>query len=165
MSFWDGSKWINEERTVVPQTPRRAPRMSGALISTAIAVAMIALPAATLAKGGGAGGTTPSWIALSSVNGTNAASTQPTLGSTVGFAAGYPSTTKNPWVSVMCYQGSTLVYGEGGTVGHQFQLGGATSDWVALGGSATCTAELGDLYWRGGHEYYTYLATTSFSAN
>ena len=47
MSFWDGTQWINEERTVGPRAPRRAPRMSGALISTAIAVAMIALPAST----------------------------------------------------------------------------------------------------------------------
>jgi hypothetical protein len=138
-------------------------RIRGALISTAIVVALVAAPASALAgKPGSGGGTTP-WIALASVNG--AAPVHPTLGSMVSFATGYPSTTKNPWVSLMCYEGSTLVYGEGGGPTHQFQLGGASSEWLAVGGSATCTAELGDLYWKGGHEYYTYLATTSFGAN
>src|SRR5665811_2354282 len=130
-------------------------RIVGAILSAAVLAALIAAPAATLAAKGGSGGTTASWIALSSVNGA-AATVQPSLGSTVSFAAGYPSTTKNPWVSLLCYQGTTLVYGEGGGPSHQFQLGGASSDWLAVGGSATCTAELGDLYWRGGHEYYTY---------
>jgi hypothetical protein len=140
-------------------------RIRGALISAAIIAAIVAVPATALAKGGGSGGSfgpTP-WIALSTVNG--GAPVHPTLGSAVGFAAGYPSTTKNPWVSVMCYEGSTLVYGEGGGPTHQFVLGGASSVWLGVGGTANCTAELGDLYWRGGHEYYTYLATTSFSAN
>jgi hypothetical protein len=138
-------------------------RIRGALISTAIVVAMVAAPASALAGKPGSGGSTP-WIALASVNG-GAATVHPTLGSWVGFAAGYPSTTKNPWVSLTCYEGSTLVYGEGGGPGHVFQLGGAGSVWLNVGGSATCTAELGDLYWRGGHEYYTYLATTYFGAN
>jgi hypothetical protein len=137
-------------------------RIRGALIATAIVLALVAAPASALAKGGSGGSTTP-WIALASVNGS--APVHPTLGSWVGFAAGYPSATKNPWISVMCYEGTNLVYGEGGVVGHLFQLGGGSSEWLALGGSATCTAELGDLYWRGGHEYYTYLATTSFNAN
>lgn len=135
----------------------------GALISTTIAAALLAVPASTLARGGGSSGGTTPWIALASVNG--AAAVYPTLGSMVGFSTGYPSTTKNPWVSLMCYEGSTLVYGEGGGPTHQFQLGGASSEWLAVGGTATCTAQLGDLYWKGGHEYYTYLATTSFGAN
>ena len=118
-------------------------------------------PASALAKGTAA--STP-WIALASVNGTSAASVQPTLGSSVKFNAGYPNTTKNPWVSLNCYQGGTLVYGEGGSPSSTFSLGGGSSVWLATGGAATCTAELGDLYWKGGHEYYTYLATTSFSA-
>lgn len=140
-------------------------RIRGALISAAIIAALIAVPATTLAaKGGGAtGGPTP-WIALASVNGA-AATVHPVLGSSVGFASGYPSTTKNPWVSVMCYQGSSLVYGEGGGPTHQFVLGGASSNWLSAGGAANCTAELGDLYWVGHREYYKYLATTSFSAN
>jgi len=145
---------------------RATGRIRGALISTAIIAAVIAVPATALAaRGGGSGGTagTP-WIALASVNGA-APTVHPSLGSAVGFASSYPSTTKNPWVSVMCYEGSTLVYGEGGSPTHQFVLGGASSTWLGVGGTATCNAELGDLYWRGGHQYYTYLATTGFSAN
>jgi hypothetical protein len=141
-------------------------RIRGALISAAIIAAVVAVPATALAAkghGGTSGGPTP-WIALASVNGA-AATVHPVLGSSVGFASGYPSTTKNPWVSVMCYSGSTLVYGEGGGPSHQFVLGGASSVWLGAGGAATCTAELGDLYWVGHREYYTYLATTSFSAN
>lgn len=135
------------------------------LLSSLAIVAILAIPATALAaKGGGSTGS-PAWIALGSVNGTSAPSTRPMLGNSVTFAAGYPSTTKNPWVSVMCYQGSTLVYGEGGGPTAAFVLGGASSLWLSVGGSATCTAELGDLYWRGGHQYYTYLATTSFGAN
>jgi hypothetical protein len=139
-------------------------RIRGALISAAIIAAVIAVPATALAaRGGGSAGASTPWIALASVNG--AAPIHPSLGSAVGFASGYPNTTKNPWVSVMCYEGSSLVYGEGGGPSHQFVLGGASSNWLSVGGTANCSAELGDLYWRGGHEYYTYLATTSFSAN
>jgi hypothetical protein len=137
-------------------------RIAGALISTAVVAAVVLAPAA-LAKGGGSGGVVSSWISLSSVNG--AAPTKPMLGSMVGFSSGYPSTTKNPWVSLTCREGSTTVYAEGESPTAQFMLGGYSSDWLSAGGTATCTAELGDLYWKGGREYYTYLATTSFSAN
>lgn len=146
-----------------PTGRRVAGRIAGALISTAILAAMVVAPAASLAKGGGSGGTVTSWITLSTVNG--AAPTHPMLGTSVAFASGYPTTTKNPWISVDCFEGGVLVYGEGGGPSHTFQLGGATSVWNTVGGAASCTAELGDLYWKGGHEYYTYLATTTFSAN
>jgi len=89
----------------------------------------------------------------------------PTLGSSVAFGAVYPKATKNPWVSLICYQGDTLVYGEGGVVDGTFMLGGASSLWLDTPGPAVCNAELGDLYWRGGHEYYTYLTDTTFTAN
>src|SRR3954454_23753538 len=81
------------------------------LLSSLAIVALLALPATALA-GKAPGGSTSAWIALASVSGGNAAAAQPTLGSAVKFATGFPSTTKNPWVSVMCYQGTTLVYGE-----------------------------------------------------
>src|SRR5207248_117629 len=127
------------------------------LLSSLAIVALLAIPATAFAKGSSP--SAPAWISLSSVNGTSAAATRPMLGNAVKFSAGYPTTTKNPWISVRCYQGSTLVYGEGGSPSDSFVLGGAASQWVTVGGSATCSAELGDLYWRGGHQYYTYLAT------
>jgi hypothetical protein len=142
---------------------RSAARVRAAIFSVAVVGALIAAPASAFAAKGG--GTTGSpWIALASVNGANAASTAPTLGASVKFAAGYPTGTKNPWVSVTCWQNGVMVYGEGNTPSSSFLLGGASSSWLSAGGSASCSAELGDLYWRGGHEYYTYLATTSFNA-
>jgi hypothetical protein len=132
------------------------------LLAALAVVALLAVPASVFA---GKGGTpAPAWISLASVNGGSAATTQPKLGASVNFSTGYPTTTKNPWVSLRCFQGATLVYAEGNSPSATFSLGGASSDWLVTGGAATCTAELGDLYWRGGHEYYTYLATTSFSA-
>lgn len=129
-----------------------------------VGIVALAFPAATSAGKGG-GTTTSPWIALGSVtDGTAAATTQPKLGSSVQFATGYAKNTRNPWVSLMCYQDGALVYGEGGTPDHTFVLGGASSDWLQAGGAASCRAELGDLYWKGGYEYYTYLADTSFGA-
>lgn len=139
-------------------------RATVSLLASLAVVAMLAIPATALAAKGG-GTPAPAWIALASVNGGSAASVKPSLGSDVKFSTSYPSTTKNPWVSVMCYQGSTLVYGEGGSPTADFVLGGASSVWLSLGGAASCRAELGDLYWKGSHQYYTYLATTWFDAN
>ena len=144
---------------------KRQPRSVArtAIITAGLAIA-IAMPAAALAgKAGGSSGSP--WISLSTVSGQSvAAAAMPRVGSAVKFASGYPSTTRNPWVSLTCYQGGSLVYGEGGAPNQDFLLGGATSDWAATGGAATCRAELGDLYWRGGKQYYTYLAHTNFEA-
>jgi hypothetical protein len=140
--------------------PRHAARV---ILLTGALVAMIGAPASAFA--GKAGSSTPAWIALSTVSGQSlAAAAQPQLGSSVRFASGYATATKNPWVSLTCYQEGALVYGEGGKPDADFVLGGATSDWAATGGAATCRAELGDLYWRGGKQYYTYLAHTNFDA-
>ena len=56
------------------------------------------------------------------------------------------------------------MWGQGGSPSAEFYLGGASSDWQRSGGAATCRAELGDLYWRGGRQYYDYLAHTNFEA-
>jgi hypothetical protein len=132
------------------------------LLASLVIVALIAVPASAFAGKGG-GSSTPSWIALSSVGGAFAAA-QPNLGSSVRFSSGYPTSTKNPWVSLTCKQGETMVYGEGGSPSSDFVLGGASSLWLEVGGAAACRAELGDLYWRGGHQYYTFLAVTNFDA-
>jgi len=134
----------------------------GLLSSLAIAAILVVPATALAAKGGGT--PAPAWIALATVSGQSVAAAQPTLGSAVKFNTGYASTTKNPWVSVTCYQGGDLVYAAGGVPSSDFVLGGSSSTWLAVGGAATCRAELGDLYWRGGHQYYTYLANTSFDA-
>jgi hypothetical protein len=150
------------DATAVERHPRRSARV---LIAAGAVALAVAIPATAFAgKGGGGSTSTTSWIALASVDGAKAATVQPRLGASVKFAAGYPKATSNPWVSLTCYQGGTLVYGQGGAPSEDFMLGGYSSVWLNVGGSADCTAELGNLYWKGGHEYYTYLATTSFTA-
>jgi hypothetical protein len=136
-------------------------RIRGALIATAIAAALVAVPASTLAKGSSGGATTP-WIALASVNGS--ASVQPKLGSWVTFSTGYSSNIRNPRVEVDCYQNGSLVYGEAGAPYDTFVLGGGSSIWLTTGGPASCTANL--FYWgsHAGTQTYNLLASTSFTA-
>lgn len=86
------------------------------------------------------------------------------LGDTVTFSVTVPKGIKNPWISLLAYQGDATVYGEGGVPGHAFVLGGASSDWLATGGAAECHAELGDLYFQGGQQHYVKLAETTFHA-
>jgi hypothetical protein len=147
--------------------PERHPRgrLGTAILALGL-IASLAAPAAVFAaKGGGASAITP-WIALGAVDGRTAlAAAQPSLGSSVAFATGYPTGTRNAWVSLVCYQDGVLVYGEGGRPSGTFLLGGGGSAWLASGGAATCKAELGDLYWRGGQQYYKYLAETWFDAS
>jgi hypothetical protein len=133
------------------------------LLSAALVVAL-AIPAAALAAKGSGGAATTPWIALASVSNGALAAAGPRLGSSVKFSTGYPTGTKNAWVSLYCYQGATLVYAEGGAPSSDFVLGGGSSGWTAVGGAASCRAELGDLYWRGGKQYYTFLAQTWFDA-
>jgi len=144
--------------------PHARRRIGAQLVGLAVLAALVFPMGTFAAKGGGGTSMTP-WIALGAVDGPTAlAAMEPRLGSSVTFATGYPTGTKNAWVSVTCYQDGTLVYGEGGTPKAAFQLGGGSSDWVASGGAAACKAELGDLYWRGGQQYYKYLAETWFEA-
>ena len=82
----------------------------------------------------------------------------------MSFAVAYPSGTKNPRIDVMCYQGDALVYGEAGTVGHTFVLGGYASAWKTNGGGASCTARLFDLIWNGNSmQQVVWLASTTFA--
>jgi hypothetical protein len=141
-----------------------------ALISGILASAALILPRTSATGVGSAAAANPNrsgpssiWLAVPI--GAAPAASWPTMGSSVAFGATYPKGTKNAWVSLTCYQGTTMVYGEGGGADATFMLGGASSVWLSSPGPAVCTAELGDLYWRGGQEYYTYLASTSFDAN
>jgi hypothetical protein len=149
--------------TSTARSERQPSRRQAAIVAATLALA-IAIPATAFAAKGG-GTATPSWIALATVDGdTTLAAAQPRLGSSVRFASGYPSNTRNPWVSVTCWQDGNLVWGSGGKPSADFSLGGASSVWLEVGGAATCRAELGDLFWRGGKQYYTYLAHTTFDA-
>jgi hypothetical protein len=143
----------------------------GALIEAILVIAVVAALAfaamiATGRPGSAAGAlarsTTEASITLAS-SGTTAR-TQPALGTSVAFDTTYASNTKNPRIEVLCYQSGSLVYGEAGSVGHSFVLGGASSVWVETGGSATCQANLFYFYWKGGQQFYKLLASTSFDA-
>src|SRR6266508_136669 len=142
--------------------------LEGLLLAALIAALLLALspiyaPARSISAGhvsAAARGT--SWISLRQA--TSAASVQPSLGSEVAFATGYPTNVKNPRIEVLCYQGTTLVYGEAGSVDHSFQLGGASSTWLRVGGSADCTANLFYFGTHAGRQTYNWLASTTFSA-
>jgi hypothetical protein len=168
MTFWDGQRWSDDraqESRRQSRTKRAVVHWGQALLEGGLVAVLVGgLVVGTAFAGRGGGGTTATpWIALGSVDGAKAAA-RPSLGSSVTFDAGYARNTKNPWVSLRCYQDGTLVYGEGGKVTDTFTLGGGSSKWRDVGGAASCRAELGDLYWKGGYEYYTYLAETSFDA-
>jgi len=138
--------------------------IKGAILTAAVVAALVAMPAATFAKGGGGGsGATNSWIAVASVSG--AAGTVPVLGSSVSFSTGYPSNVQNPRIEVLCYQNGSLVYGEAGATTDTFLLGGGGSIWLSTGGGATCTANLFYFGSHAGSQTYNLLATTGFTAN
>jgi hypothetical protein len=149
---------------------RGAVALTEAILIVLVAIALtVALAVATRGAPAGAAGVhaataTSSWIELSSVAGRSAASIQPTLGDSVSFATSYPKTVKNPRILVNCYQDNALVFGMGGSVSYDFQLGGAGSIWLTNGGSADCEALL---YYYGSHagkQTFNVLARTTFSA-
>jgi len=102
-----------------------------------------------------------------------ASSAQPSYQGPVAFHTTGTGKLKNPRVWVACYQNGALVYGEGGSPSTIFKLGGDSSQWVANGGGATCTADLyyilnanGTAEWngKGAQLGNVYLAQTSFAA-
>jgi hypothetical protein len=95
-----------------------------------------------------------------------AATLWPTLGDAVTFGVSVPKAVErqDPRIQVMCYQGTTLVYGEAGPYTQAFLLGGASSDWLNTSqGPAHCVADL--YYWsyQGGQKF-NWLASTAFDA-
>ena len=143
--------------------------LTEAALLLAIAVALI-MGAALLGHSAPAGAdaafartTSTPWIELTQVDG-RSASVQPSLGSTVTFATSYPRTVKNPRIEVLCYQDGDLVFGMAGSVTYAFQLGGAGSTWLTVGGPADCTANLFYFGSHAGKQTYNKLATTSFAA-
>lgn len=112
--------------------------------------------------GGGGGTTADASIALNTS--TSARIAAPSLGSSVTFTVTYPTSVKTPRVEVLCYQNGALVYGEAGSPGDTFVLGGGGSLWLTAGGSASCVANLYYFTWKAGQPATTYLASTSFDA-
>ena len=140
-------------------------------IVTVILVGMFASSALAAPKGGGSGNSTGSpTIALCEVDGVSvcggaalvAGAATPHLGGTVRFDASFGNV-KNPSVWVHCHDPLTgaLLYGEAAPYDATIRLGGAWSNWLAIGGPANCTA---DLYTVSRTGAATYLAKTEFSA-
>lgn len=91
--------------------------------------------------------------------------TPPKLGSKVTFTTQVPklSGPKNPSINVNCFQGDKFVWGDTGSLTQTYIFGGSSSPWTVSGGSANCTANLVNIYWKNGMEQIDWLATYSFT--
>ena len=149
----------------------RKPTSAGAVLTAAVlAVSLALVPAALAGKpggGGGGGGTTGgtggtiSLVMVNDLNGNGA----PNYGDTITFAVSTSSTTQ-PYVTVKCYQGSTLVYQQSAgifaiSLNQNFILGETTA-WQG-GGAANCTATLQNWSSYSKHGSVTNLASMSFN--
>ena len=140
---------------------RRVLLMAG--IATLV-TSVLVTGSALAAKGGngnghsGASNSAPSSITLNE--------SAPHLGGQVTFSVTYPGNIKNPRIAVRCYfADGTMGYAEAGPYDQAFVLGGGSSDWLRLGGPASCTAELFYIIWNGNNpQEFVSLAMTSFDA-
>jgi hypothetical protein len=143
----------------------KKPAPAGAVLAALVLVLSLALVPAALAgkaKPGGGGGNSGGTISLVMVKDANA-NGLPNYGDTVTFAVSTTATTQ-PYVTLDCYQGGTLVYQASNgifaiSLNQMFVL--QTPAWQA--GAADCTAYLQnwDSYSR--HHTVTNLASLNFS--
>jgi hypothetical protein len=141
------------------------PTPAGAVLAAVALVAALALvPAALAGKGkpSGGGGSTGSTIALVMVFDANGDGL-PNVGDKITFAVSTTATTQ-PWVTLDCYQGGTLVYqGSNGifatSLNQIFTL--MSNSWTS--GAASCTAYLQNWDNYSKHHSITNLASMSFS--
>lgn len=100
-----------------------------------------------------------------SVNGTDQGLV---IGSSITFATTVAGLTGNEYalVYLKCTQGETVVYGQLDLPGTTFVLGGGSSPWLQVGGTATCVGYLKAYGTHGGYDTIRDLAATApFSAN
>jgi hypothetical protein len=176
MSFWDGSRWIDEKCGSPARTTRRlATRAATALVIIAFGVVAVSPQVASART------TSAVWV-----NELSAGSGQaiPALHSGDVFTVGYSTSERQPWALAQCYaNGTTVLSGSpntdgtiwaewfsvypGGPMPQQFVLGQSVSPiWTS--GGADCTVTLAKLSgkYNGalGFSNVTVLATTAFSA-
>jgi hypothetical protein len=168
MAFWNGTKWVRNEPAHSPQ-PRRRHRLWGAAAEASLITLLIfgLIASTALAARGGNGGKGPGkpgggsgTISLVMVSDANA-NGAPNYADTITFNVSTDATNE-PYVSVSCSQGGSVVYG--GSAGffdgypwpwnQNFAL--YSSYWT--GGAADCAAEL---YLHDGRQFKT-LATMAF---
>jgi hypothetical protein len=146
----------------------RKPTPAGvALTAAVLAISLALVPAALAGKGkpggGTGGGSTGGTISLVMVQDANG-NGLPNYMDTVTFAVSTASTTQ-PFVTVDCYQGGTLVYQASNGIFaislNQLFVLGETTAWQ--GGAANCTAYLQNWDSYAKHHTVTNLASMSFS--
>jgi hypothetical protein len=140
MTFWDGTRWVNDA-PATPTRPSRSRRFLGAAaeagLITALTFGLIA--GTTFAGKGGNGGGGRNSGSLSLVV---LAPPDVNYGEDVTFDV--TSSASHPYVNVRCYQGAAFVYDgwagfySGAWFGQTFTLSGPS--WS--GGAADCTARL-----------------------
>jgi hypothetical protein len=144
----------------------RRPTPAGAVLTgVVLAVSLALVPAALAGKGkpgggGGGGGGTIALVMVRDANGDGA----PNYGDTVTFAVSTTATSQ-PFVTVKCYQGGTLVYQASNgifaiSLNQLFVLGGTTA-WQS--GAASCTADLQNWDSYSKHHSVTNLASMTFA--
>jgi hypothetical protein len=143
--------------------------ISGAA-ALAVLIGVITTGPALAGKGGnGRAGAEESSIVLNepvTAEATTADASGPRLGNAVSFtthAAGLAGW-EYPMVAIWCYQDGVLVYMQLDHPDVNFVLGGGSSDWKTIGGSADCEAYLYAYGSKGPHESIRTLAGTTFFA-
>jgi hypothetical protein len=141
----------------------RKPTPAGAVLAAVAAALTLSLAPNALAGKPGGGGGTGGTIALVMVKDANA-NGAPDYGDTVTFNVSTTATTQ-PYVTLDCYQGGTLVYQASNgifaiSLNQMFVLGGTTA-WQ--GGAASCTAYLQNWDSYSKHHSITNLASMNFS--
>jgi hypothetical protein len=135
---------------------KHAALLAGVLL-VIVAVAMVAKPTLAAKNTG---------VSSITLNPTPLVSGGPALGSTVSFttnAAGLAGW-EWPMVGISCTQSGTLVYTVLDKPDASFVLGGGSSTWTQVGGSADCVATLYAYGHKAGRETIRSLAATSFAA-
>jgi len=148
MSYWDGTRWLEDVPAASAPPPRRARRILGAAAEAALVTTLIFGLIATTAfaaKGGNganktSGGRSASTFSLVLLDSTDGAAH---YGQDVTFNVS-TSATDNPYVNVRCYQDGAFVYDawagfyDAAWFGQTFTL--ASSSWTS--GAADCDARL-----------------------
>lgn len=141
----------------------RKPTPAGAVLAGAALVIALALVPAALAgkpsRGSGGSGGTIALVMVSDANGDGL----PNVWDKVTFAVSTTATTQ-PWVTVDCYQGGTLVYQASNgifstSLNQIFTL--ASNSWSS--GAASCTAYLQNWDSYSKHHTITNLASMNFT--
>jgi hypothetical protein len=172
--FWDGTSWTAMPTSQSVQPGRIRSRRGGwGTAALVLAGALVlAAPAGVFAgngKGGNGGGHGGSGVtgAVSSI-GLDQAGAQLALGSPVTFTSNAVglSGTEYALIYLACTEGGAVVYGQLDLPSTTFVLGGGSSPWWTVGGTATCVGYLEAYGSHGGYDTIRVLAQTDpFSAN